>query len=69
MDIKYGVIVSEIAKRGIKKTVIAKALNVSTKAFNNKITGKSKFTWNEVCILQNNFFPDITKDKLMEESA
>ena len=67
MRMKYGTLTGEIAKRGIKKTAIAKALKISLKAFNNKLTGKSGFTWNEVCTMQDTFFPDITKDRLMEE--
>nr|DAI04723.1 MAG TPA: hypothetical protein [Caudoviricetes sp.] len=32
---------------------------------NNKLCGKSEFTWNEVCTIQAGFLPDISKDDLM----
>jgi len=52
--------------RGIKLTVIAASLKITTRCLHNKITGRSQFTWHEVCVLQKAFFPDISKDELME---
>ena len=46
MKVKYSVMASEIMKRGIRKTAIAKAISSSTKTLNNKLCGKSEFTWN-----------------------
>lgn len=69
MRVKYDVMAKEILKRGIRKTAIAKAIGASSKTLNNKLSGKSNFTWNEVCIIQTDFFPDISKDDLMTESA
>ena len=68
MRVKYGIIASEIIKRGIRKTAIANAIHTSCKTFNNKLSGKSGFSWNEVCVIQSTFFPDITKDELMKET-
>ena len=65
MKVKYSVMASEIMKRGIRKTDIAKAISSSTKTLNNKLCGKSEFTWNEVCTIQAGFLPDISKDDLM----
>ena len=65
MKVKYSVMASEIMKRGIRKTAIAKAISSSTKTLNNKLCGKSEFTWNEVCTIQAGFLPDISKDDLM----
>lgn len=61
---KYPVLAGEIAKRGIKKTVIASAVNVSDRALYNKIVGTTPFTWPEVCTIQSRFFPDMSKDEL-----
>lgn len=53
--------------RGIRMRVVADAIGVSTKALYNKIEGRSRFTWNEACIIQSRFFPDISKDDLFVE--
>lgn len=57
-----------IFNRGIKKKAIAKELNISQKAFINKMTGKSSFKWDEVCIMQGRFFPDIPPEVLLKNS-
>ena len=61
----YPILNGKIAERGIRKTAIAKKLGISDRAFNNKMTGKSQFTWPEVVRIQNTFFPDISKEELM----
>lgn len=53
--------------RGIRMRVVADSIGVSTKALYNKIDGRSMFTWNEACIIQSRFFPDISKDDLFGE--
>ena len=65
----YPVLVGEIAKRGIKKKTIAQSIGVCDKALNNKLNGKTPFTWPEVRIIRHRFFPDITPDVLFEEAA
>lgn len=64
MTPKYNVLAGEIAKRGIKKTTIASATNMSNRALYNKILGVTPFTWPEVCEIQARFFPDMSKDEL-----
>lgn len=44
---------------------MAETLNITAKSLSNKLTGKSPFTWNEVSLLQKNFFPDLGKDEIM----
>lgn len=56
-----------IFERGMKKKVVAQKLNISQKTLSNKLTGKSQFTWKEVCLLQT-FFPDIPKERLLQEN-
>ena len=63
----YSKLVGEIAARGMKRTVIAKALGISTKTLYNKISGKAPFTWPEVLLTQKRFFPDIPLDVLFAE--
>lgn len=60
----YPVLISEIAKRGIKKKRVAQSIGVCYKSLNNKLTGKSPFTWPEVKSIRRQFFPDITPDEL-----
>ena len=63
-------IYSELKKliyiRGYKLEAIAKGLGISSKSLRNKIKGVSDFWWPEVCILQKEFFPDISKDEIMK---
>ena len=55
-----------ILVRGIKQKAIAKALSITARSLQNKISGKSNFTWPEVCKLQETFFPDMENDYLMK---
>lgn len=63
--VKYPVLESQIVMRGIKKTVIAATIGCSSRAFTNKCSGKSQFTWNEVQQMNSTFFPDIPPSELM----
>lgn len=60
----FPVLTGEIAKRGIKKRVIAEALNIGPRSLHNKMTGVSPFTWEEVNITRNQFFPDMELSEL-----
>lgn len=60
----YPVLVSEIARRGIKKCAIAKRLGISDKSLSNKMVGRTQFSWPEVLAIQKTFFPDLTPDEL-----
>ena len=68
MDVLYPNLAAEIAKRGVKKKVIASTLGISGRALYSKMRGIAPFTWEEVCILQNEFFPDKEKDVLFEKA-
>ena len=65
MPVKYPVLVSEIAARGIRRKDIAAALDLSYRAFYSKMRGDTSFSWEETCSIQTMFFPDIQKDILM----
>ena len=56
---------AEISKNGIKKQDIAKALNITPRAFGMKMNGRVDFWWKEVSIVQT-FFPDVPAEKLFE---
>lgn len=56
---------AEISKNGIKKQDIAKALNITPRAFSQKMKGQTDFWWKEVGVVQT-FFPDIPAEKLFE---
>lgn len=45
--------------RGIKISVMCKRLGISERAFLNKRTGVSDFTWKEARAIHSNFFPDM----------
>ena len=53
-----------IFDRGIRMSAVADAIGVTTRALYNKLEGRTRFTWEEACIIQDKFFPDRTKDEL-----
>lgn len=67
--VRYPVLVGEIAKRGIKKKVIAESIGVCDKSLKNKLDGKAPFTWPEVKVIRHRFFPDLDPDYLFEDSS
>lgn len=64
----YPVLETKIFQRGIKQKAIAKALGISTRSLYNKLKGLVPFTWPEVCILQRDFFPDVSKEHLFDKT-
>lgn len=64
----YPVLTAEIARRGIKKKAIAESLGICSKSLCNKLAGRSPFTWPEVVVVRNRFFPDMTPDYLFKRS-
>lgn len=69
MTIKYPVLEAKITDRGIKKNKIAEAINVSYRSFTNKLSGNTAFTWDEVCVVQERFFPDMELKDLFSRTA
>jgi hypothetical protein len=65
----FPVLNGEIANRGIQRTVIARAINVSYNAFRNKMAGVSPFTFDEACTIQERFFPDMEMRILFKKST
>lgn len=62
--IYYPTLEREIAGRGIKKKTIAESIGVCNRALNNKLSGRTPFTWSEVSTIKNRFFPDMTPEVL-----
>ncbi len=60
----FPTLIGEIAKRGIKKKAIAQRLGICDKSLNNKLNGRVPFTWPEVLLLSQSFFPDMTTEVL-----
>ena len=69
MHAAYPNLVGEIAKRGIKKCVMASTLGISGRSLYNKLSGTVPFTWPETCTIQNTFFPDMDKDTLFAKTS
>ena len=66
--VTYPVLIGEIAKRGIKKKTIADSIGVCSKSLTNRLLGKVQFTWPEVQIIQQHFFPDVEVKDLFATS-
>lgn len=60
----YPNLVGEIAKRGVKKSEIAKCIGTSYKSLGNKLSGKTKFSLPEAMQIKDKFFPEFTLDEL-----
>lgn len=65
-NIVYPELEGQIAKHGYIKSDIAKRLGISHRHFTNKLKGRVVFTWDEVETLQRDFFPDVSKDEIMQ---
>ena len=55
----------EIAKRGIKKKVIAESIGVCRRSLQNRLDGKVPFSYQDAKTIQMRFFPDLTLDYLL----
>ena len=68
MTVVFPVLISEIAKRGIKRKDIAGCLGICEKTLKQKLDGITEFTWREVKEVSTHFFPDIPLVNLFGES-
>lgn len=68
MSSVYPTLIGEIAKRGIRKSVIAKRIGISDRALYNKLSGSASFTWDEVVKINSYFFPDFSPADLFARS-
>ena len=59
---------AEISKNGFKKKDIADKLNISPRAFAEKMTGRVDFWWKEVGIIQS-LFPNVPAEELFEHTS
>lgn len=69
MDVIYPTLAGEIAKRGIKKCVLASRAGMSDRVLRNKMAGKSPFSIQEALAIKNEFFPDFTVDDLFSQDG
>lgn len=64
METKYRALNGKITERGILRKDIAKSIGVSSRAFRNKMTGVAPFTWDEVTLIRQKYFPDCSLEQL-----
>ena len=64
METKYRALNGKIAERGILRKDIAKSIGISSRAFRNKMTGVAPFTWDEVTLIRQKYFPDCSLEQL-----
>ena len=64
METKYRALNGKITERGILRRDIAKSIGVSSRAFRNKMTGVAPFTWDEVTLIRQKYFPDCSLEQL-----
>ena len=59
---------AEMVRKGIKNEDIAKAIDRDERTIRNKRSGSTEFTFNEVLIIRDKFFPIHTLEYLFEQS-
>lgn len=64
----YPTLISEMAKREITKKELAETTGICFRALQNRLSGKTPFTWPEVCIINEQFFPDMSKEALFAQA-
>lgn len=69
MIVIYPVLISEMAKNKVTKTIVAKAIGISTRSLYSKLNGKTDFTLSEADKIHSIFFPYISKDELFATDA
>lgn len=57
----YTLLNEAIRNRGIRKSVIARKIGVTTNTLNNKIYGVTDFSWSECCAIQRYFSLTLTR--------
>ncbi|MEA4914585.1 MAG: hypothetical protein VB061_08440 [Christensenella sp.] len=65
---KYRVLLALINDRGIRKSVIARRLDISPKTLYGKLRGKTGFIFEEARIIHEEFFPDVPLERLFSVS-
>ena len=67
--IVYSTLAMEMAKAGITNKAIAVALGISIRSFYSRMRGETVFDWDETCIIQNTFFPNVPKEVLFRKEG
>lgn len=64
-------LISELAIKKITKKKLSDETGISQRALYDKMNGRTEFTLDEMLIIRDTFFPDLTLDYLfeIEESA
>ena len=64
VETKYRILNGKITERVILRRDIAQSIGVSSRAFRNKMTGVAPFTWDEVTLIRQKYFPDCSLEQL-----
>lgn len=60
---------AEMARAGLSKKDLASCIGKTERALNNKMSGNTSFTWDEILAIKDTFFSDLDIDYLFEKSA
>ena len=64
MEIIYPKLAAELKSRKIKLKDVEALLGISAKSLYNKLRGATAFTWDEVSLIRNTWFADMSSDEL-----
>ena len=68
MKVVYPELVSGLAQKSITKLSVAKALKISPRTLYAKLVGDTDFTLSEASTIQQQFFPELSKDMLFRKA-
>lgn len=60
---------AEMARKNLTMSDIAKGLKVNKRTLGNKLSGKTEFTWSEICRIKKSFFPTCSVEYLFSNEC
>lgn len=60
---------AEMTRYNIRIKDVASSVGITERALRNKLNGVTEFSWKQVCKIQKQFFPDISKDYLFYQEG
>lgn len=58
---------AEMTRHSIHIADVASSIGVTERALRNKLNGVTDFSWKQVCKIQKDFFPRLSKDYLFSQ--
>ena len=63
----YANLKAEMTRKGLTTLEVAKVVGISERAMRNKLNGVTDFSWKQVCKIQSEIFPQLSKEYLFNQ--